>query len=291
MFGELIGLWAADLWLRAGVPDAAYVELGPGRGTLAADALRAMARANLTPQVHLVETSPVLRQAQTARIADALHHDRIDTLPQDRPLLVIANEFFDALPIRQLVRTAEGWRERTVDIDGDRLIPSLGEQRFDAVIPEALRDGDVVETSPASTAILRELAARIAKQGGALLAIDYGYEGPLAGDTLQALHRHRFADPYEAPGEQDLTAHVDFAALAEAGRAEGVIAHPVRTQGALLTALGLDARAAALSRAAPDRAAEIETARLRLAAPEQMGTLFKALALTAPGWPIPGGFA
>jgi SAM-dependent MidA family methyltransferase len=291
MFGELIGLWAADLWLRAGVPDAAYVELGPGRGTLAADALRAMAKANLTPEVHLVETSPVLQRAQASTIPGATHHDAIDTLPDDQPLLIIANEFFDALPIRQLVRTADGWRERMIDLDGERFVPGVGEQRFDAVIPEALLDGDVVETSPASTAILRALAARIAKQGGALLAIDYGYEGPLAGDTLQALHRHRFADPYEAPGKQDLTAHVDFAALAEAGRAEGIVTHRVVTQGALLAALGIDARAAALSRAAPARAAEIEAARARLTAPERMGTLFKALAITAPSWPTPGGFA
>jgi NADH dehydrogenase [ubiquinone] 1 alpha subcomplex assembly factor 7 len=166
----------------------------------------------------------------------------------------------------------------------------VGEQRFDAVVPDALRDGEVIETSPASVAILRDLAARIVAQGGALLAIDYGYEGPLAGDTLQALHHHRFANPYEAPGEQDLTAHVDFAALAEAARAEGVVTHRVTTQGALLDALGISARASALARAAPARQGEIETAWRRLCAPEEMGTLFKALAITAPGWPVPGGF-
>ncbi len=294
MFGELIGLWLADLWLRAGAASAAYVELGPGRGTLSADAVRAMGKVGLQPPVHLVETSPVLRQAQSARIAMAVHHDTIDTLPTDRPLLIVANEFFDALPIRQLVHTGEGWRERTVDLEGDRLVPSVGEQRFDPVIPPALADtpvGGIVETSPASVSILRELAARIATQGGAMLAIDYGYEGPLAGNTLQALHRHRFADPFEAPGEQDLTAHVDFAALAEAARAEGVVAHKVIGQGALLTALGIAARADALARAAPDRGAEIEAARARLTEPAQMGTLFKALALTAAGWPIPGGWA
>lgn len=294
MFGELIGLWLADLWLRAGVGSAAYVELGPGRGTLAADALRAMGKVGLQPPVHCVETSPVLRAAQAARIAGITHHDAITTLPTDRPLLIVANEFFDALPIRQLVRTDAGWRERMVDWRGDRLVPTLGEQRFDTVIPAALADtpiGGMVETSPASVAILRELAARIVTQGGALLVIDYGYEGPIAGDTLQALHRHRFADPFEAPGEQDLTAHVDFTALAEAARAEGAAAYRVIGQGALLASLGIDARAEALSRAAPDRSAAIETARARLTESAEMGTLFKALAVTAPRWPIPGGWA
>ena len=290
MFGELIGLWAADLWLRAGKPDAAWVELGPGRGTLSADALRAMDKAGLAPPVHLVETSPVLRGTQARTVPGATHHDSIDTLPADRPLIVVANEFFDALPIRQIVRTEAGWRERMVDLDDDRFVPTVGEQRFDAVVPDTLRDGDMIETSPASVAILRDLAARIVAQGGALLATDYGYEGPLAGDTLQALHRHRFADPFEAPGEQDLTAHVDFSALAEAARAEDAVAHKVTTQGALLETLGIAARATSLARAAPARQGEIETAWRRLCAPDEMGTLFKALAITAPGWPVPGGF-
>ena len=290
MFGELIGLWAADLWIRAGKPDIAWVELGPGRGTLSADALRAMGKAGLAPPAHLVETSPVLREAQIRALPGATHHESIDTLPTDRPLIVVANEFFDALPIRQIVRTDAGWRERMVDLDGDRLVPTVGEQRFDAVVTGPLREGDAIETSPASLAILGDLAARIVAQGGALLAIDYGYEGPLAGDTLQALRRHRFADPFEAPGEQDLTAHVDFAALAEAARVEGAVAHKVTTQGALLEALGIGARAAALARAAPARQGEIEAAWRRLCAPDEMGTLFKALAITAPGWPVPEGF-
>jgi SAM-dependent MidA family methyltransferase len=290
MFGELIGLWAADLATRADAGDFAWVELGPGRGTLSADALRAMGKAGIAPPVHLVETSPVLREAQARALPGAVHHDSMDTLPADRPLIVVANEFFDALPIRQLVRTGAGWRERMVDLDGDRFVLAAGEQRFDAVIPDALCDGDVIETSPASVSILHDLAARLVAQGGALLAIDYGYAGPLAGDTLQALHRHRFADPFEAPGEQDLTAHVDFAALAEAARAEGAAAHAMTTQGALLEALGIRARATGLARTAPNRQSEIEAAWRRLCAPDEMGTLFKALAVTAPGWPVPGGF-
>ena len=289
MFGELIGLWAADLALRAGATDTVWIELGPGRGTLSADALRAMGKAGFAPPVHFVETSPVLRETQARAVPSAVFHDGIDTLPTDRPLIVVANEFFDALPIRQLVRTESGWRERMIDVEDDRLVAHVGEQRSDAVVPEGL-DGDVIETAPAAAAILRDLAARIVAQGGALLAIDYGYEGPAAGDTLQAIHRHRFADPFEAAGEQDLTAHVDFAALAEAARAEGATVHSIVTQGALLGTLGIAARAGALARAAPDRRAEIEAAWRRLCAPDAMGTLFKALAITAPGWPIPSGF-
>lgn len=290
MFGELIGLWVADLWLRAGRPDVVWVELGPGRGTLSADALRAMATAGLVPPVHMVETSPVLRATQERAVPAAVHHDAIDTLPTDRPLIVVANEFFDALPIRQIVRTDTGWRERMVDVVEGRLAPTPGAQRFDVVVPEALRGGDVIETSPASVAIMRLLAGRIVAQGGALLAIDYGYEGPLAGDTLQALRHHRFADPFEAPGEQDLTAHVDFSALAGAARGEGAVVSPVRPQGTLLEALGIASRAAALARTAPRRQHEIETAWRRLCAPDQMGTLFKALAVSAPDWPTPGGW-
>jgi len=294
MFGELIGLWCADLVQRAGAADALYVELGPGRGTLAVDALRAAAKAGWRPPAHLVETSPALRKVQVERLPGAVHHESIDSLPEDRPLLIVANEFFDALPVRQLVRTGRGWRERIVTAEKDRFAAIAGGQRFDAAIPPALRDapqGAILETSPASVAVMRGLAARLVRQGGALLAIDYGYEGPMTGDTLQAVRAHRFADPFEAPGEQDLTAHVDFAALAEAARAEGAVACPVMTQGALLVALGIDLRAEALARATPASAGAIAAARRRLVDARAMGTLFKALAVTAPGWPQPGGFA
>lgn len=292
MFGELIGLWCADLWDRAGRPDIAWVELGPGRGTLAADALRAMARAGLTPPVHFVETSPVLRAAQAARVPGATWHDEVATLPDDRPLIVIANEFFDALPIRQLVRALDAWHERFVACQDVLFLPIAGKRVPDAIIPPPLRDappGSVIETSPASVAILRDLARRIAAQGGAVLVIDYGYEGPAIGDTLQALRDHRFANPFETPGEQDLTAHVDFATLAAAAQAEGTHVFGPVGQGTLLTALGIDARAAVLAKASPDRAESIAADRARLTG--AMGTLFKALAITAPGWPVPAGLA
>jgi SAM-dependent MidA family methyltransferase len=292
MFGELIGLWCADLWDRAGRPEIAWVELGPGRGTLAADALRAMARAGLTPPVHFVETSPVLRGAQAERVPGATWHEDVATLSADRPLMVIANEFFDALPIRQLVRAGAGWHERLVACQDILFLPIAGKQVPDSIIPPALRDappGSIIETSPASVAVVRALAQAIAAQGGAVLAIDYGYEGPAIGDTLQAVRAHAFANPFETPGEQDLTAHVDFATLAAAALAEGTHVSAVIGQGALLTALGIDARAAALAKSAPDRAASIAADRERLTG--AMGDLFKALAITAPSWPGPAGFA
>ena len=293
MFGELVGLWCADAWDRAGRPEVAWVELGPGRGTLAADARRAMARAGLTPPVHFVETSPALRAAQGQRVADATWHDTIDTLPVDRALLIVANEFFDALPIRQLVRGQEGWRERLVACQDTLFLPIAGPPVPDAVIPEPLRDaapGAVLEVSPAAVAVVRALAKRLVAQGGALLAIDYGYEGPALGDTFQAVRAHARANPYDAPGEQDLTAHVDFTTLAAAAQAEGAVAWGPVEQGEWLVRLGIDARAAALARATPDRADAIAVDRMRLVNADGMGALFKALAVTAPGWPEPAGF-
>lgn len=294
MFGELIGLWTADLWQRAGSPPVAWVELGPGRGTLSTDALRAMKRAGLEPPVHLVETSPTLRARQKDAVPQAVWHDEVSSLPEDGALIVVANEFFDALPIRQLVRTADAWRERMVACQDTLFLPVAGKDIPDGVIPEPLRGaapGSVIETSPASVAITRQIAQRIATQGGAALVVDYGYEGPAIGDTLQAVRGHRYANPFEEPGARDLTAHVDFATLNAAARAEGVAAHGPVTQGALLTALGIDARAAALAKASPERAEGIAVDRARLVADDQMGTLFKAVAWRAANWPEPAGFA
>ena len=295
MFGELVGLCLADLWVRAGAPgDAAYVELGPGRGTLAADALRAMTAARLRPAVHLVETSPVLRHAQGERLPAAQWHDDSSTLPTGVPLLVVANEFFDALPVRQLVATEQGWRERLVVHEPSRFRPVPGPPVGSGAIPARLRSapaGTVLETSPASVAVVRQLASLIAASGGAALIVDYGHAATAPGDTLQAVASHEHADPWISPGERDLTTHVDFQALAEAATAEGVkVLGPV-PQGEWLQALGIEARAAALARNAPARAEEIAAARDRLVAADQMGTLFKAMALVAPTWPDPAGFA
>lgn len=288
MFGELAGLWLADLWSRAGRPaNARFVELGPGRGTLAADALRARGAAGLQPPVHLVETSPVLREAQAKRVADAEWHDRIEDLPNDAPLLVIANEFFDALPVRQFVHKSGSWHERMVSFENDRFVLQAGTP---ARLPVPGSEGDILETSPAAEAAARTIGARLAAQGGAAAIIDYGHGRSGPGDTLQAVKGHAFADPWSEPGERDLTAHVDFTALAGAAAAAGARVFGPIPQGIWLTALGIDRRASALAQTAPSRTGEIEAARHRLTAPDQMGKLFKVLALTAPHWPLPAAF-
>lgn len=295
MFGEMIGIWIADLWSRAGSPAFRYVELGPGRGTLAADALRTMARFGCTPQgIELVETSPTLRGAQLAHVPAAEHHDEIDALPDDAPLIIVANEFFDALPIHQYVRVTDGWRERMVERQGGVLAPVAGDIPANDAIPETLRSepqGTIVETTPVSATIMQRCAFRLARQGGAMLAIDYGYAGPAAGDTLQAVKAHRFVDPFTDPGEVDLTAHVDFNALAEAARNAGVSVSALATQGEWLRRLGIDARLQSLAAAAPTRADELRGQRDRLVEADAMGDLFKVMAFTASRWPIPAGFS
>ena len=272
IFGELIGAALADCWIRAGRPTAIrYVELGPGRGSLAADALRVLAAAGLKPSVDLVETSPALRRAQAKMVIGAVWHDDLSTL-RDGPLLLVANEFLDALPVRQWI----GNKERRVELDGDRL-------RFSA-------EGPIREDSSPRDAAVREIASRLTAQGGVALIIDYGHAASASGDTLQAVRRHRFADPLDHPGEQDLTAHVDFESARRIAEQTGVIVHGPVTQGNWLKALGLEARASALALAAPNRAEEIAAAVERLCGDEQMGQLFKVIALTSPAWPIPAGF-
>lgn len=294
MFGELTGLWLTDLWTRAGSPqDAHYVELGPGRGTLAEDALRAMRAVRFEPPIHLVETSPVLRQNQATRLPTARWHDDIDSLPDTGPLLVVANEFFDALPIRQVLRTDTGWREVMVDHRDGAFVPSASGPALDELVPEPLRDapvGNVIETSPAIESVARALAERIAKQGGAALIVDYGYEGLATGDTLQAVSRHEHADIFAEPGERDLTAHVNFAVLDTIGRGAGLTVHGPIDQGQWLESLGIGARTAALVKAAPHRQTELVAARDRLTRTDEMGTLFKALAMIGPDWPVPAAF-
>jgi SAM-dependent MidA family methyltransferase len=294
MFGELIGLWLADIWSRTGAPaDAVYVELGPGRGTLAADALRAMRAAGLEPDVHFVETSLVLRAAQAEQVPQAEWHDDLATLPRDAPLLVVANEFFDALPIRQLVATERGWHERLVGHKNGRFVPLPGPPVSAGALPQHLAGapaGTVVETSPASVAVVRQLADMLSRYGGAALIVDYGHARTGAGETLQAVAGHGYADPWEEPGTRDLTAHVDFGALGAAAREAGLGLFGPRGQGEWLETMGIGLRAAALSRAAPKRADEVAAARRRLTGANEMGTLFKAMALAAPGWPKPAGF-
>jgi NADH dehydrogenase [ubiquinone] 1 alpha subcomplex assembly factor 7 len=293
MFGELVGLWLADLWLRAGKPEAAYVEFGPGRGTLAADALRAMKPFGLEPAVHLVETSPALKAKQKALLPHAIWHDDVNTLPEGVALLIAANEFFDALPVRQLVKTVNGWHERLVDWQADEFVLVPGPERFDMAVPPRLRGaepGSVIEFCPAATGIASEIAARIEAQGGAAIIIDYGYADHAQGDTLQAVRKHAYADPLAKPGTSDLTAHVDFGVLAAAARESGAKAFGPSDQGAWLEALGIGARAAALATATPERTGDIEIARRRLTHEDEMGTLFKVIGLAAERWPDAEGF-
>jgi SAM-dependent MidA family methyltransferase len=272
MFGELVGAALADCWVRAGSPaDAIYAELGPGRGTLAADALRVLRRAGFGGGVHLVETSPALRQAQASRVPDARWHDSIGELPR-LPLLLVANEFLDALAVRQFA----GGAERRVTV-------AAGGLAFD-------RGGEIVETSPARDEAVTALATHIASHGGVALIVDYGHARSAPGDTLQAVRGHTFAPVLADPGEQDLSAHVDFEAVANAATAAGAEVTALVRQGPWLERLGIAARAAALAKAHPDRAEEIAHAQHRLCDPEQMGTLFKVMAIRAAGWPVPAGF-
>ncbi|MEP6784675.1 MAG: SAM-dependent methyltransferase [Sphingomonadales bacterium] len=294
MFGELIGAWVSDIWDRAGRPEAAFVELGPGRGTLAADALRVMAKAGVALPCHFVETSPRLRALQAERVADAIWHDDLTTLPDDMPLIVVANEFFDALPIEQIVRRGDGWVRRLVACQDTLFLPIAGSPVPDDVVPEHLRDappGSIIESSPASVSVARSISAHLAKQGGAALFIDYGYDGPAVGDTLQAVRSHGFANPFDRPGEVDLSAHVDFAVLGAAAMSAGATVHGPVPQRDFLGQLGIAARAAMLARTTPQRAEDFTDAHQRLTSPDEMGTLFRAMALTGSGWPTPGGFA
>lgn len=297
VFGELIGLWAADLWMRAGSPTKLrLVELGPGRGTLMADLWRAVARVpgfHGAATVHLVETSPTLRRAQEEQVPHAQWHDRLEDVPDDAPLLLVANEFFDALPIRQFVRTEAGWRERMVAFADGRFFAAAGPMPVDPLMPPSLMaapPGTIVELAPAGSAIAAEIGARLAAHGGAALIIDYGYAGPATGDTLQAVKAHAFVDPFAEPGEADLTAHVDFTALRAAAR-PATTWGPI-SQADLLVALGIDARTETLAaRATPEQAALLRSGTARLIGDDAMGSLFKALALTGSDWPQPAGFA
>jgi SAM-dependent MidA family methyltransferase len=272
MFGEMVGAALADAWRRAGAPaDAIYVELGPGRGTLAADALRVLRSAGFAGEVHLVETSPVLRQAQKAAVPDAHWHESMADLPA-RPLLLVANEFLDALPVRQFA----GGVER-------RVVIAAGGLAFD-------RGGEIVETSPVRDEAVASIALRLAEKGGVALIVDYGHERGGPGETLQAMRSHRFSPVLAHPGEQDLTAHVNFEAVARAAAGAGAAVTTVVTQGEWLIRLGIEARAQALQRANAERAEEIDSDLRRLTASDQMGSLFKLIGLHSPKWPAPAGF-
>jgi NADH dehydrogenase [ubiquinone] 1 alpha subcomplex assembly factor 7 len=321
VFGEILGLWAAVAWQGLGEPDPVLlVEAGPGRGTLMADALRAIGRAapafRAALRLHLIESSPRLRAVQARALADAAWHDGLETVPE-APLILLGNEFLDALPVRQLVRQGDGWAERFVE-DGRFVevvmsapppLEGLGREshqgwgegfvsgshgRFVAPNPSpqppptggvevAIPDGAILEWNEPARVFVTALARRFMTHPGVALFLDYGPAASDFGDSLQALRAGQPADPLGPAGEADLTAHVDFAALAAAARAAGTEVHGPVPQGVFLTRLGLLQRTGALARSQPpERAAALLDAASRLAEPSRMGRLFKALALSSP---------
>jgi SAM-dependent MidA family methyltransferase len=292
VFGELIGIWAAGAFVAMGEPSRVnLVELGPGRGTLLADMLRTIRRVSpgfaSAAVLHLVETSPVLRAKQRQVVGPGANwHMNLEDVPH-APTIVIANEFFDAIPIRQFERRAGVWHERVIGLEHGQLVRGLS-----GPVPGPVgRDGDVLEQAPAREAIARHLGERLARQPGAALIIDYGHFRSAPGDTLQAMRRHGFAGVIERPGECDLTSHVDFQALGQALVEGGAAVHRAMTQRAFLLAMGLEARFEhLLMRADLLVTATLKRQMARLADESQMGNLFKVLAATSPGMPAPYPF-
>ena len=300
VFGELIGAWAIEQWQRLGGGPVALVELGPGRGTLMHDFLRVsrgVAGFHDALTVHMVESSPQLahEQYQSLRL---LHPriewlDHVDQVPDGKPLIVIANEFFDALPIKQHVKTAEGICERRIGWDDDAQQfmftlspPGLQLAKSSTIIP----DGTVIESCPAAKEYMRVLAQRIHAQNGAALIIDYGYMGEAHHDTLQAVKAHQFHPVLKAPGEADVTAHVDFNSLMKVAAAEQVSVHGLVTQGQFLVGMGADIRLESLlKRATPEQREPLVIGVTRLISPQAMGDLFKVMAITH-GVETPSGF-
>ena len=298
VFGELIGLWCTTMWQAMGAPDVVrLVELGPGRGTLMADAIRAAECAPnflAAADIHLIETSPTLRVRQHD-VLEVLHptwHEHFTEAPGG-PCMVIANEFFDALPIEQFVRTPDGWRRRGIGIDDAAHELCFVLTDSELTIPAPFQDaplGVPCELRPDAEMLVDKIARRISSEGCAALIIDYGHAVRAPGETLQAVRRHRFDGVLTQPGLADLTAHVDFAAVAEAARAAGGDAHGPVAQGVFLDRLGLSIRAQILCESTPECAGEIRVSCRRLRDPDEMGKLFKALAITPRGSPLPPGF-
>lgn len=299
MFGELIGLWAVETWRRLGSPRTVrLVEVGPGDGALMVDALRA---ARLAPDflsacdLVLIEPSPPLRRVQAERLCggalDPRWIDRLADVEADAPVILIANEVIDCLPARQFVRTEQGWAERCVTVagDGDDLAFALAPVE-DAPTASPAPVGTLVEISEGQRAFGRDLGRLIRQASGAALLIDYGRDRPGAGDTLQALQRHRKVDPLAEPGAADLTQWADFPAVLDAASQAGAAVVPCLTQGDFLRRLGVETRAQRLAASRPDRAPVIERQLRRLIDSDQMGVLFKACAVHHPPSLVPPGF-
>ena len=296
MFGELIGLWAATVWRTMGSPDTLrLVELGPGRGTLMADALRAarvMPGFQAALAVHLVEISPVLKRQQKETLGDidvpVYWHEALHEVATG-PTIIIANEFFDALPVHQMIKGPNGWHERVVEIDPDgSLVWNTAAEplaHFERILPMPLRgaaDGTLFEWR--SDAVALEIGRRVRSGPGAALVIDYGHVRSEPGDTLQAVGKHAYHDPLDAPGLVDLTAHVDFQAVADAAESMGAALHGPIEQAPFLRNLGIESRAAVLKTHTTEKAEEIDAALHRLTEDSDrgMGRMFKVLGLGDP---------
>jgi NADH dehydrogenase [ubiquinone] 1 alpha subcomplex assembly factor 7 len=299
IFGELLGLWAIAVWQSMGRPQSVIVaELGPGRGTLLADASRAWQSQTAFAgriSLALVETSPVLREAQkgTLRATEwpVQWCETVEDIPQGRPLILLANEFLDALPVRQLVRRGGTWRERCVGLDQDGHFAFVEGAVVAGNALPAVPEGAIIEARPATTPLLDALAARARRAPLAALFIDYGHVKSGIGDTLQAVCRHSYADPLADPGAADLTAHVDFAALKRDAEARGLRVYGPMPQGEFLLRLGLmKRRDRLLENAPPEQRELIASGATRLADPSQMGVLFKVLAFTSDGLAPPPPF-
>ena len=298
MFGELVGFFLVNLWQQMRQPKSfTLLELGPGRGTLMQDALRVATRADgFADALHLqlYETSEELKAQQAIRLSqyNPYWSTEIDAVSDD-PLFIVANEFFDALPVRQFVKGKSGWHERLVGLkDGKRSFGLSPTPIPATALHEAVRGaapGEVYEVSLAAADVMQRLGKAVARLGGAILAIDYGYGATQTGETLQAVRRHAYADPLEAPGEADLSAHVDFGALATVASGAGLVPQPLATQGDFLRRLGIAERARTLTDANPGEAANIAAALQRLTGAHQMGELFKVFCAASPGL-APAGF-
>ena len=266
MFGELVGAWCLDLWARSGHPSRKFGRVGAGRGTLMADICRTTGRNSDFSQhlsVHFVETSPTLRAEQKKRVPDANWHDNIATLPDNAATLVIANEFFDALPITQYARTPSGWREITVTLENNELAFAHGPEQKNpfspvqaALLPNTAPE-EIIEASPARELVMQNLCTHLKRVRGAALIIDYGHARPAAGDSFQAMKHHEFVNPLARPGEADLTAHVNFAVLSQLAAATGLEAYPIAQQGEFLRAWGLTSAPRNLPRQAPTPSAKL----------------------------------
>ncbi len=297
MFGELLGLWAAEVWLAMGRPDPVrLVEIGPGHGVMMSDILRAARAApgfREACDVWLVETSAPLRARQAATLAPLAAPrwaDGLEEVPGGAPLIILSNEYLDCLAIGQAILTAAGWRERRVGLaaDGHSLAFVAGEPVAPPAGGAGASEGAVAEWSDDLAAAGAGIGARIATDGGAALFIDYGRDAVERGDTLQALRRHAKVDPLDTPGEADLTAHVDFPAFLAAAARAGVAVGPIRTQAGFLKDLGIATRAARLAAARPDRAEVIARQLDRLVGADQMGQVFKVAVIHTPGLTPPG---